>query len=114
MAVLKGQAILRELHRLQKEEAFTPDVVICHGGMGFGLFVKAFLPQVKLISYMEWYFTISNSEPICWPNTLDDQLRLETRNLPLCCRRWFRRIKSFAQLNGNASNSRNLFGIAFA
>ena len=33
VAVLKGQAILRELHRLQMEESFLPDVVICHGGM---------------------------------------------------------------------------------
>ena len=83
VAVLKGQAILRELHRLQAEESFRPDVVICHGGMGFGLYVKAFLPQVKLISYMEWYFTISNSECLFSSYTLDDQLRLETRNLPL-------------------------------
>ena len=83
VAVLKGQAVLRELHRLQTEEAFTPDVVICHGGMGYGLFVKGFLPQVRLISYMEWYFTISNSECLFDRYTLDDQLRLETRNLPL-------------------------------
>lgn len=83
VAVLKGQAILRELHRLQTEESFRPDVVICHGGMGFGLYVKAFLPQVKLISYMEWYFTRENSEPLFAKCTLDDQLRLETRNVPL-------------------------------
>ena len=48
LAILKGQAILRELHRLQVEEAFTADVVICHGGMGFGLFVKSLLPKVRL------------------------------------------------------------------
>ena len=84
LAVLKGQAILRELHRLQTEEAFTPDVVICHGGMGFGCLSKAFLPQVKLISYMEWFFTKSNSELFAGKDfTLDDQLRLETRNLPI-------------------------------
>ena len=83
VAILKGQAILRELHRLQKEESFTPDVVICHGGMGFGSFVKALLPQVKLISYMEWFFTVSNSSGLFEKNTLDDQLRMETRNLPL-------------------------------
>ena len=83
LAVLKGQAILRELHRLQTEEAFTPDVVICHGGMGFGLFVKSFLPQVKLISYMEWYFTKSNGDYLLADFTLDQQLRLETRNLPI-------------------------------
>ena len=83
VAILKGQAVLRELHRLQTEEAFTPDVVISHGGMGFGAYVKALLPQARLISYMEWYFSISNSECLFDRYTLDDQLRLETRNLPL-------------------------------
>ena len=83
VAVLKGQAVLRELHRLQREEAFTPDVVICHGGMGFGLFIKGLLPQVKLISYMEWYFTKANGEYLFSDFTLDQQLRLETRNLPI-------------------------------
>ena len=51
--------------------------------MGFGLFVKSFLPQVKLISYMEWYFTKSNGDYLLADFTLDDQLRLETRNLPI-------------------------------
>ena len=32
---------------------------------------------------MEWYFTISNSEMLVLQLYLDDQLRLETRNLPL-------------------------------
>ena len=51
--------------------------------MGFGLFVKSFLPQVKLISYMEWYFTKSNGDYLLADFTLDQQLRLETRNLPI-------------------------------
>ena len=114
LAVLKGQAILRELHRLQTEEAFTPDVVICHGGMGFGLFVKSFLPQVKLISYMEWYFTKSNSDYL-----FEKTLRLMIncvwkRAICRSCRSWFRRIKSFARRTGNASNFRPLCGTTFA
>ena len=101
VAVLKGQAILRELHRLQTEESFRPDVVICHGG--WDLACSAF-PQVKLISYMEWYFTRENSEPLFAKCTLDDQLRLETRNVPLL--RNGEPMKSSALPNGNASNSR--------
>ena len=46
LAVLKGQAVLRALDQLHRQEGFIPDVVICHGGMGFGLFVKSLLPNV--------------------------------------------------------------------
>ena len=84
-------------------------------GWALACLSKAFLPQVKLISYMEWYFTKSNSEPIVLAEIrLDDQLRLETRNLPLlqemvqadqivCPTEWQRQ-----QFPGH------LFGIAFA
>ena len=81
-AVLKGQAVLRSLHQLV-ESGFRPDVIICHGGMGFGLYVKAYLPNVKLVSYMEWFFSIANSVPLFANPTLDDHLRLQTRNVPL-------------------------------
>ena len=83
LAVLKGQAVLRALDQLQKQEDFIPDVVICHGGMGFGLFVKSLLPSVRLISYMEWYFTPSNSKELILNPAIDDFCRLECRNIPI-------------------------------
>ena len=48
LAVLKGQAVLRALDQLHKQEGFIPDVVICHGGMGFGLFVKSLLSLIHI------------------------------------------------------------------
>ena len=51
--------------------------------MGFGLFVKALMPKVRLISYMEWYFTLENSTSLFADLSINDQLRLESRNLPL-------------------------------
>ncbi len=83
LAVLKGQAVLRALDQLHKQEGFIPDVVICHGGMGFGLFVKSLLPSVRLISYLEWYFTPSNSRELILNPTIDDLCRLECRNIPI-------------------------------
>ena len=83
LAVLKGQAVLRTLNQLHQEEGFIPDVVVCHGGMGFGLFVKALMPKVRLISYMEWYFTLKNSKALFADLSINDQLKLESRNLPL-------------------------------
>ena len=83
VAVLKGQAVVRALERLYQDDGFRPDVVICHGGMGFGLYVKAVLPQVRLISYQEWYFTASNSFALLNNPSFNDYLKLETRNVPL-------------------------------
>lgn len=83
LAVLKGQAVLRALDQLHKQEGFMPDVVICHGGMGFGLFVKSLLPNVRLISYLEWYFTPSNSQELILNPSINDFCRLECRNIPI-------------------------------
>ena len=81
-AVLKGQAVLRALHGLS-EKGFTPDVVICHGGMGFGLYIKALLPNVKIVSYQEWYFTHQNATALSSEPDINHTCRLETRNAPL-------------------------------
>lgn len=83
LAVLKGQAVLRALNKLHQQEGYVPDVVVCHGGMGFGLFVKALFPKVRLVSYMEWFFRIEHSAHLFVNPSLNDHCRLQSRNLPL-------------------------------
>ena len=83
LAVLRGQAVMRALHQLHQQEGFVPDVVICHGGMGFGLFIKALIPTVRLVSYMEWFFTYENSRALFNEMTVNDHCRLESRNIPV-------------------------------
>ena len=83
LAVLKGQAVMRALNQLYEQENFAPDVVVCHGGMGFGLFVKAYMPNVRLISYVEWFFTIENSAHLFANPSLNDCCRIQSRNIPL-------------------------------
>ena len=39
-----------------KRAGYSPDIVISHSGFGCGLYVKEIWPNVKLISYMEWWF----------------------------------------------------------
>ena len=82
MAVLKGQAVLRALQGLQ-EQGFTPDVVICHGGMGFGMFVKALFPSVVLVSYMEWFFRPATSRYLFADYSLHQHAQAELSNLPI-------------------------------
>ena len=83
LAILKGQAVMRALNQLYEKENFAPDVVICHGGMGFGLFVKAYMPNVRLISYVEWFFTTENSTHLLANPSLNDYCRVQSRNIPL-------------------------------
>ena len=52
-AVLKGQAVLRALDALLGS-GFNPQVVISHGGMGLGLFIKDLIPMPSC-GYFEWY-----------------------------------------------------------
>ena len=83
LAVLKGQAVLRALNKLRQQEAYVPDVVVCHGGMGFGLFVKTLFPRVRLVSYVEWFFKIEHSVHLLAKPSLNNHCRLQSRNLPL-------------------------------
>ena len=81
-AVLQGQAVLRALQGLQ-EQGFTPDVVICHGGMGFGMFVKALFPSVVLVSYMEWFFRPATSRYLFADYNLHQHAQADLTNLPI-------------------------------
>lgn len=81
-AILKGQAVVRAIYGLSSK-GFQPDLIVCHGGNGFGLYIKAILPHVKIISYNEWYFTRQNSEYLFQDLDVDNILRLETRNAPI-------------------------------
>ncbi len=81
-AVLQGQAVLRALQGLQ-EQGFTPDVVICHGGMGFGMFVKALFPSVVLVSYMEWFFRPATSRYLFADYNLHHHAQADLTNLPI-------------------------------
>ena len=103
LAVLKGQAVMRALNQLYENENFSPDVVVCHGGMGFGLFVKVYMPNVRLISYVEWFFTIENSVHLFAKPSLNDNCRIQSRNIPLL-QEFVRQMRLFVQQNGNEVN----------
>ena len=81
-AVLRGQAVIKALEQL-RGQGFVPDVVICHGGMGFGLFLKAYLPRTVLVSYMEWFFRSATSRHLYGTYNLHEQALVECTNLPV-------------------------------
>lgn len=55
-AVLNGQEVARQLTTL-REQGTIPDLVIAHPGWGESLFVKDVLPEARLISYCEFFYS---------------------------------------------------------
>jgi len=88
-AVLRGQAVLKALNTLL-EKGFQPRVVVTHGGMGLGLFIKDLLPQTVHVGYFEWYFLPGTTHNLVQQFNLDLQLKTSLRNMPIlqeleCC-----------------------------
>jgi glycosyltransferase involved in cell wall biosynthesis len=81
-AVLQGQAALREVAALV-EGGLQPRVVVSHGGMGMGLFLKDLLPQALHVGYFEWYFQPQTTQHLLAQFDLDAQLKTGLRNLPI-------------------------------
>lgn len=80
-AVLQGQAILRSLDILMQKD-FKPKLVVFHGGMGLGLFLRDILPEAILIGYYEWWFTPETTKNLVEDFDLNMQLSAGLRNLP--------------------------------
>ncbi len=82
LAVLNGQAVAKTMDTL-KQKRFTPDVVIGHAGWGETLYVKDVFPNAKLINYFEFFYRAKGADTDFdpeFPNTLDDVLRIRTKN----------------------------------
>jgi glycosyltransferase involved in cell wall biosynthesis len=78
--VLKGQAVVREVHKMMAS-GFVPDLVVFHAGMGLGLFLRDLLPDARLLGYFEWYFTPATAQYLFPAFSFDVQLRSSVRNL---------------------------------
>ncbi|QNJ18447.1 glycosyl transferase/ family 1 [Synechococcus sp. A18-25c] len=79
-SILKGQAVIREINSLL-EEGFDPKLVITHGGVGLGLFIKDLLPKTIHIGLFEWYFKKATAKWLLNNYGLDEQLKTRMRNL---------------------------------
>lgn len=87
LGVLRGEAIVRALHFLRKENGFVPDIIIGHTGFGSLLFVKDYYPEVPLLGYFEWYYNAFRGDGCWWPEeetSLGEKMYIRLRNvLPL-------------------------------
>lgn len=79
MGVLRGQAAVRAVNDLQNEGVIL-NIIVYHGGMGYGLYLKDISPKSLIIGYQEWYFKKDNSRHLFSKYTFDDELQTRTRN----------------------------------
>lgn len=80
ISVLNGQAVIRALSELV-ERGVKPGVVIAHGGLGYLLYIRDLLRDVRLIGYFEWYFRSETSKYLIEEDGIDVDMLVRTRNL---------------------------------
>ena len=81
-AVIKGQGVFKAIIGLL-EEGFNPSIVIYHGGMGIGLYLKEILPNAKTVGYFEWYFLPETSQYLVEEFDINTKLSGKMRNIPI-------------------------------
>ncbi len=81
-AILKGQGVVRAVNNIINN-GFKPEMIIFHGGMGYGLFLNEILPNSILIGYFEWWFNTVNNKYLVEKMNFDLQLKFDQRNLPI-------------------------------
>ena len=78
--ILRGQAVIRSIDQII-QEGFRPELIIFHGGMGIGMFLKNILPEAVIIGYFEWWFKAETSKNLIKDYDFNMQLSCSTRNL---------------------------------
>lgn len=77
--ILNGQAVCRELENL-KNEGFIPNIVISHGGVGLGIFIKDMLPKSIHVGYFEWFFSKKTAYYLTNEKGIDAEAKISIRN----------------------------------
>ena len=81
-ALLRAQHVSLAIHQLSAQ-GFDVDLVIAHGGKGYGLLPRSEIPNVKLLLYVEWFFTSDTSQYLFREYDSAAWSRCEVKNMPL-------------------------------
>lgn len=84
-AVLNAQGFANAAIRV-RDQIGAPDLVVAHSGWGSGSFCKAIWPEVKFVSYAEWYYRYPPRDTGLVPEgqSLEDgRAAAMARNLPM-------------------------------
>ena len=69
--------------RQLSQQGFDVDLVIAHGGKGYGLLPRSDIANVKLLLYVEWFFTSDTSQYLFRDYDSAAWSRCEVKNMPL-------------------------------
>ena len=81
-AFLRAQYVSLAISRLS-ENGFDVDLMIIHGGQGYGLLPRSLHSNIKVLLYVEWFFTESLSKHIFREYNLTSWAQCEAMNMPL-------------------------------
>ena len=81
-AFLRAQYVSSAISRLS-ENGFDVDLMIIHGGQGYGLLPRSLHSNIKVLLYVEWFFTESLSKHIFREYNLTSWAQCEVMNMPL-------------------------------
>ena len=59
--LIRAQSVSLAIRQLS-QQGFDVDLVIAHGGKGYGLLPRSDIANVKLLLYVEWFFTSDTSQ----------------------------------------------------
>jgi len=80
--VRRGQVVASVLLKL-KTSGRTPDLIVVHPGWGEALFVRDIFPEVRLLTYFEFFYASKGADVGFdpeFPSSRDQELRLRMRN----------------------------------
>ena len=61
-AIRQGQQVWRVAHALKTQHEFTPDIVVCHPGLGDALFIKDLFPAAPVLSFCEFFYRATGAD----------------------------------------------------
>jgi glycosyltransferase involved in cell wall biosynthesis len=67
------------LQRFQRE-CFEPDLVLVHGGSGYGAYLKTVWPELPLLVYAEWWFKPQDLSGLAYADTPANRCALAAKN----------------------------------
>ncbi len=80
--IARAAAVAVEL-RAMRDEGFTPDLVMGHGGWGETLFVRDIWPHCRILLYAEYFYSAEDSDvdfdTDLFPLPVGDSIRMELR-----------------------------------
>jgi len=76
---LSAELMVDALQRFQRE-CFDPDLLLLHGGSGYGSYLKTVWPDLPLLVYAEWWFSPKDLAALAYADSPANRCALAAKN----------------------------------